>query len=344
MTTRSFILLLAALALAPSGALPGAEQVPVVINTQSEASRTIGAYYAAKRAVPSANICRISVDPARKIARADYHSKIRKPVLDCIKKRKLTKVDYILTTRGVPLMDDRGFSVDSLLTRLAFGTDTQMMNPYFGRSERFDSGRFHMYLVTRLDGYTTADAKALVDRSLKAGGKRGKFLLDLDPGQDNRAGYVNLNQDIRAGVLRLMERGIPYIFVSTSLFAGGHTGLMGYYSWGSNDMHFSRKNYLSNRFVPGAIGETIVSTSARSFTPETTGQSQIGDLIRNGITGVKGYTTEPYGTSMAKAAILFDRYTLGYNLAEAFYMASPFMCWKDVVIGDPLCAPYAIKK
>lgn len=339
MATRLLFLFL--FILTASSALGGSEQVLVVVNERSQSSKEVGRYYAARRRVPPANICRISIAPDKKAPLADFRSKIRKPILDHIRRHKLTQVDYIVTTRGVPLMDERGFSVDSLLTRAAFGTEKQMNSPYFGRYERFDSGKFHMYLVTRLDGYSTSDAKALVDRSLKAQGKRGKFLLDIDPGQDRRKGYVELNQDIRAGVLGLMERNIPYVLESTDEFAGGHSGLMGYYSWGSNDLHFSRKSYLSNRFVPGAIGETIVSTSARSFVPETGGQSQIGDLIKIGITGVKGYTTEPYGTSMAKAHILFDRYTRGFNLAESFYMASPFICWKDVVIGDPLCAPYA---
>ena len=38
---------------------------------------------------------------------------------------------------------------------------------------------------------------------------------------------------------------------------------MGYASWGSNDAKFTSENYLSIRFVPGAIAETAVSTSAR---------------------------------------------------------------------------------
>ncbi|MFX7902649.1 hypothetical protein ABTK34_19480, partial [Acinetobacter baumannii] len=41
-------------------------------------------------------------------------------------------------------------------------------NPYLGRYEPFDSALFGLRLVTRLDGYTVADAKSLVDRSLGA--------------------------------------------------------------------------------------------------------------------------------------------------------------------------------
>ena len=30
----------------------------------------------------------------------------------------------------------------------------------------------------------------------------------------------------------------------------------------------------------------------------------------------------------------------GFNLAEAFYLAMPFVSWQTVVVGDPLCAPF----
>jgi hypothetical protein len=58
------------------------------------------------------------------------------------------------------------------------------------------------------------------------------------------------------------------------------------------------------------------------------------------VTGVKGYVAEPFSVALCPADILFDRYTAGYTLAESFYMAVPFLKWKDIVIGDPLCAPY----
>jgi tetratricopeptide (TPR) repeat protein len=30
----------------------------------------------------------------------------------------------------------------------------------------------------------------------------------------------------------------------------------------------------------------------------------------------------------------------GFNLAEAFYLSTPFLSWRNMVIGDPLCAPF----
>ena len=46
---------------------------------------------------------------------------------------------------------------------------------------------------------------------------------------------------------------------------GGYKNLMGYYSWGSNDLKFDKRAYNSLGFAPGGIAETAVSTSARTF-------------------------------------------------------------------------------
>ena len=70
-------------------------------------------------------------------------------------------------------------------------------------------------------------------------------------------------------------------------------------------------------------------------------QSQVAQLIANGVTGVKGYVAEPGLSAIANPSVLFARYLAGRNLAESFYAASQLVCWKDVVIGDPLCSPYA---
>jgi len=117
---------------------------------------------------------------------------------------------------------------------------------------------------------------------------------------------------------------------------------MGYYSWGSNDLKFDKRAYNSLGFAPGGIAETAVSTSARTFAdPKAPWQSLIADLVAQGVTGCKGYVSEPGIMATAHADILFDRYTAGFNLAESFYMASWHTHWKDMVIGDPICAPYA---
>jgi hypothetical protein len=84
-----------------------------------------------------------------------------------------------------------------------------------------------------------------------------------------------------------------------------------------------------------------VSTSGRTFAdPKSPGQSLIADLVAQGVTGCKGYASEPGVMAMAHADILFDRYSAGFNLAESFYSATWLIRCKEIVIGDPICAPY----
>ena len=139
----------------------------------------------------------------------------------------------------------------------------------------------------------------------------------------------------------LRAKGLQVVLDTAGPFASSAKPLAGYVSWGSNDGAYDAGVYRSLRFLPGAIAETYVSTSGRTFRdPKAPGQSLVGDLVAQGVTGVKGYVSEPYTLALAKADILLDRYTSGRNLAESFYAASPVTHWKDVVIGDPLCAPY----
>jgi uncharacterized protein (TIGR03790 family) len=122
-----------------------------------------------------------------------------------------------------------------------------------------------------------------------------------------------------------------------------HAPLMGNYTWGSNDPNFNKVLYKTLRFAPGAIDATVVSTCGRTFTnPNAVGQSLAGDLVHEGASGTKCYVSEPFSDAMPHADILFDMYTHGYNLAEGFNGSSPYICWKDMVIGDPLSAVYAL--
>jgi tetratricopeptide (TPR) repeat protein len=70
-------------------------------------------------------------------------------------------------------------------------------------------------------------------------------------------------------------------------------------------------------------------------------QSLAGDLIRDGITGVAAHVSEPLLDATIRPQILFPAYLAGFNLAESFYLAMPFLSWQTIVIGDPLCAPFS---
>jgi uncharacterized protein (TIGR03790 family) len=243
-----------------------------------------------------------------------------------------------------------------------YAVGTAWLNRYWNKSVPFSHAAFGGYLVTRLDGYTLRDAQALTTRALSAEAHlgHGPVLLDIEPdfGIGNpkqepapiptalitaEDGYDTWNADMEHAGQVLTARNIPVDAAVTEHFVGNRKNLLGYFSWGSNDDHFSQKKYNSLGFDPGAIGDTAVSTSARSFFVQTSGQSMIADLITQGITGVKGYTDEPLLQGISSPTIVMSRYTNGYTLAESFYAGAHFVGWTDLIVGDPLTRPYSTK-
>lgn len=330
-----------------------ARRVLLVINDSSSASKEIGEYYRVKRMIPAENVLRLKVPDQLTLNDGQYKSLVEEPVRKKIADSK-HPIDFIVLTKGMPIVANAGpnYSLDSRLgaMNLAFAPIQnptaeeirRSVNPYFRKAEPFSSQKYGFYLVTRLDGYTVADAKRLVDNSLAAKPLKGPFLFDADPTRTSN-GYKIMADSLARAIEVMKGKGMEVIEDRTNTFVSPGRPVAGYATWGSNDRRFSASVYKSIKFHPGALAETFVSTSARAFTPQTDGQSMIADLIASGVTGVKGYVTEPYTFALAHPDIIFDRYTAGFNLAESFYMGSLVLKWKDLVVGDPLCRPYAKK-
>lgn len=328
-----------------------AKSVLVVINSASSASTEIGSYYVSKRKIPKENVVFVTCRTDEEIATGEFQSKILNPIREAVQKSK-TRIDFIVTTKGLPLRLDNGggFSVDGHIAamnktfepikKLEEADIMRSVNPYFGQNEPFNSKKFDLYLVCRLTGYTVDDAKALVDHSLAAKPVKGPFFFDQASNREG-GGYKTMQDLLKTAHESLSEKGYQSSLDTAKAFIAPDQALMGYCSWGSNDGAFQLDTYKKLQFLPGALCETYVSTSGRTFKPTKGGQSLIADLIANGVTGIKGYVSEPYTFALARPNILFDRYVSGFNLAESFYMASPVIKWKDVVVGDPLCSPYA---
>ncbi|WP_109485884.1 TIGR03790 family protein [Occallatibacter savannae] len=377
-----------------------ADEVLVVYNADSPVSTAVAKFYARKRGV-SKSVAVHCADSAISTANetillADYEREIDGPVHAYLARHR--EINFIVLTKGVPIRIDGGAtgsrdehttgtlhpSVDSYLAATGYGSIKRAvrisihgsgadgfgwLNLYWNQNVPFSHAAFGGYLVTRLDGYTEADAEALVTRSLAADDApskqlpEAKVLLDVQPvfkfnsTDVNRqplpvagpildeSDYGSWNADmVKAGNL-LVSRGIPTELDRSEAFIGNRSNLIGYFSWGSNDARYNGKAYESLRFAPGSIGDTAVSTSGRTFLPTTGGQSLIADLVAHGITGVKGYTDEPLLQAIASPSIAMERYTSGFTLAESMYAASRFVGWEDVVIGDPLCrAPAWMRK
>jgi uncharacterized protein (TIGR03790 family) len=370
------------------------DEVLLLVNRQSPVSLAVGNDYALKRRITRKLEIRCpdsAHDADREtIPYALYRTAIEAPVQAYLARNP--GVQFIVLTKGIPIRIEGAetgvreehspantplnASVDGHLAALGYaepaarkiqitgsgGTGSGWANRYWNANKPFSHAEFGGYLVTRLDDYTEADAKALVTRALAAEQHPpdGKVLLDLQPefsiADKTKAPFPipdkiitaespfdEYNADLQRAGEELAARGGAVELDISETFIGHRKDLAGYFSWGSNDSKFSPKAYATLFFAPGSIGDTAVSTSARSFLPTEGGQSMIADLIAHGLTCGKGYSDEPLLQAIASPTIALDRYRSGYTMAESLAAASHFVGWEDIIIGDPLCAPYRTK-
>lgn len=372
---RSFAGVLAAVAVCwldtPSVLAQSAENVAVVINDNSDDSRRIGEHYAKTRGLPASNVLHVRTITNEAIGRAEYVGTIERPLGQAITRAGLQdRLLYLVLTKGVPLRilgtsgtTGTGASVDSELTllyRRLVGTpiamDGRIDNPYYlgGRqisdARPFTHREHDIYLVTRIDAYTADQALALIDRA-QTPAKDGRIVLD-------QRGSGPGDQWMAEAAKRLSAQGHAerVLLESTAKPARGEKPVLGYYSWGASDPA-NRVRNVGIGFAPGAIAANLASFDARTFRQppddwqptgapekaqwfEGSADTLVGDLIRDGVTGVSGQVDEAFTFGAVRPEILLPAYLAGFNLAEAFYLATPTLSWQTVIVGDPLCAPF----
>ncbi len=366
------------------------DEVLLVYNANSPISTSIANTYAQARNVThvlsvSCADSAVSTDNET-IAMADYTAAIGTPVGQYLAAHGT--INFVVLTKGVPIRIDGAAtgccqdvqgdpgqpSVDSYLAAIDYPTlpgalkigitgsgtiGTGWLNRYWNATVPFSHARFGGYLVTRLDGYTQADAEGLITRALasETSPPTGAVLFDVplafgvgdkttQPAPvtttvTQESGYGDWNADMLRAHDLLEATGIPNdLELEQNGFVGNQFGLPGYFSWGSNDANYDAAGYESRKLAAGSISDTAVSTSGRTFLPTTGGQSLLPDLIAHGLTFGKGYVGEPLLQGIASPTIALSRFYAGYSMVESFYAASRFVGWEDVVLGDPLATPY----
>jgi uncharacterized protein (TIGR03790 family) len=371
MLLRTAVTFLAVLTLPASNVrAQSVANVLVVANDASPASLEIARHYVAVRHIPEEQLLHVTTSTTDQMVQKEFDRDIEAPIAKWLAEHSAhDRILYIVLTTGIPLRvagtsgpEGTIASVDSELTLLyrrltgkGASPNGPIPNPYYLGNASLETARpfshatRDIYLVTRLDGFTVADALALIDRGV-APTTTGVILLDGSPApRDVR------NEWLAAAADRLQQRGLAQRVVldTTDRTLQNQTGVLGYYSWGSNDPALAARAPTLT-FVPGALASMFLSTDARTLVEPPaewkpgavqnnfagSSQSLIGDLVRSGVTGVSGQVAEPTLGGAIRPDILFPAYLAGFNLAESFYLAMPFLSWQTVIIGDPLCAPF----
>jgi len=338
----------------------GPAGVLVVVNETLPESVEVGARYAALRTIPDENICRIRVPANETIPRAVFEEQIRQPILRYLLDSGLSRrISFIVTTYGIPLRiapgwsadarDDAvrtGASVDSELTLLASRNPLRgyVPNPYLHREEQFDSTRFGMYLVTRLDGPTPDAAigmarRAALTEEQRSFGQRGFVKLDMCPRKDDPLSSrfddaildnyrVVKRQGLLAGRVTVPERSeLPY-FRPGSCFNT-------FFYLGRGVREYDPRVFS---WVQGGIGVCLDRITAQTLrTPDA---SWVAAAIQGQITATIGMVDDPGSEMYLSVAGLYRYLMAGYTWAEASYMCIPQLSWQAVVLGDPLYTPF----
>ena len=348
----------------------GPRNVLVVLNERAEESLEIGNHYVQARDIPAANVCRIDTSTSFTVSQDIYESEIQAPIEQCIADSPYSgRIDYIVLTRGLPIRatfpdlsapPTKPVSITALLQVMdtplrgknqEYGAPYGFANypsPYRGRDEYFSHsklfGTYNLYIATMLSGYWSEDGKRLVDRSLASDGNppsAGGAAFYLEDG----SGAANTrNADFPSAVVRLESRGLTAVHVVGSDPEVRDSVVASWVNAGSYSGN-SRGQIESNVYPPGCLVDTLESFGLvpQNFTPG--GQSQVPVTwwvaAPDGVTGAHGTVAEPYNIAFPNGYML-EPYVDGYSLAETYYQGIPYLYWMNLVLGDPLAAPYAI--
>lgn len=347
--------------------------VLVVVNRASPDSENVADAYVKARRIPVDHVVPLQTATTEEIDRRRFDSEIERPIGEWISRHFLQdRILYIVLTKGIPLrvsgtsgLDGSMASVDSELTllyRKLIGISTppggRVVNPYFhgdgpiANAEPLSHRRHDIYLVTRLDGFSANDAIQLIGRAATPAAT-GTIVFDRKGDSGDRPPDTWLE----VAAEKLSELTPPGVRVELgTTIPATKDPILGYYSAGSDDplIKTRRPGY---KWAAGAIAAMHLSTDARTFKEppeswnvgawsdprtyfERSPQSLIGDLVREGATGIAGQVAEPYRDSALRPEILFPAYVAGFNLAESYYLAMPHLSWQTIIVGDPLCAPF----
>ena len=236
--------------------------VGVLINNNSEASRTIGWAFIEARNIPEENIFifnNSSAPTKETINRDQFDQYFADPFLEMLANRSSeTELNYLVSTKGTPLRIsggnnkasfDQEFSLLGGSLSSSIGSDYWVEHGYGplagSQMEAFSRDQYGFFLMTRLTGYTVETALGLIEKANNSLGERGVFALDLATNR-NGSGYKFWNDDLYTadGVLN-GSMGLDTVFDDTTQFMTNVSNVMGYASWGSNDGNWN-ENKLPN--------------------------------------------------------------------------------------------------
>ncbi len=321
-----------------------ASELGVLVNTDDPQSVAVGAYYAQARGIPSQNVIALSLGASFATAKT---TTIAAAAFATWKTQIDAATPASIQAYAVTWIYPSVVDCMSLTSALAFGYDvkwctkpapcaTTAPSPYFDSAGTTPFTTKAMRPAMVIAGATEADAKALVDRGVRADATypltKGYLVRTSDTARSVR--YPDF-QTIVAAWNKPSSLAFDYVDDSAS-----GTGLI----TNKTDVLFyftglaSVGQITTNQYLPGAMADHLTSYGGQI---PTSGQMSILRWIEAGATGSFGTVVEPcnYTTKFPQASVAVARYFAGATLIEAYWKS---VAWpgEGLFIGEPLARPY----
>lgn len=343
-------------------------QVVVVYNAASTRSEQCARAYCARRAVPSNQCVGLSgLGKGQDITRQEFDAKVRYPLmiqaqqrswqLPANQQRGFKPVQAMVLMPDLPLRireeqepgkpagipHQNCASVDSELMLLGASYPIQgpLNNPFFRKDAPVQKEKPPVLAVTRIDAPDDTTIRRMIQfpAEVEHRGLWGWTVVDQGgPYPQGDAWFTSIARMAR-------EKGQPVFHEeSRGTLAPAFPLMMDtavYFGWYAHPANgpFKPETSAGFRFAPGAVACHLHSYSGTSVKSP---HSWVGALLQRGAAVTAGNVYEPTLGGCLHFDVFYDRLLKGYTVAEAALMATPWLSWQGVVLGDPLYRPYAV--
>lgn len=320
------------------------QNLGIVVNELDPDSVAIGEYYAAKRAIPKANIITVAFQPVANVMSVDDFKQI---------KRIVDSQSLQNNLQGFAVAWMKPFRVDcmSLTSALALGFDnaycasgckTTKPVDYFNSDSSLPFSDHKLRPTMMLAGTSVANVKQLIDKGVAS-----------DNTQPSGTAYLlstlDKNRNVRArGFKRLyaLLSSRFYIEILKQNILRNKEDVMFYFTGLINV-----RKIKSNRFLPGAVADHLTSAGGilrkelsekEKSRHEHKYQMSVLRWLEAGATASYGTAIEPCNFPMKfpKPLVMMHHYLNGDTVLEA-YWKSVQMPGQGVFVGEPLARPFA---
>ena len=219
-------------------------------------------------------------------------------------------------------------------------------------SRRIQEYQWKLWLVSRLDGYTEEAVIHLINQGVESDlhldvqnqSQSGMFVLMR--GADAARGVLDVEFEDVARLLKTLNQEVRVVDFNTDwiippLETNETAKVMG---WVVGTSQYGNA-IEGNLFLPGSIVDNLTSFGAvpgNFDLDRSESQVSVARWIDRGVSGIHGATDEPLNSSFPSRYFLVD-YVLGASLVEAFMRHFPYVAWQNLVVGDPMIAPFAYR-